>query len=202
VAYDHVFLPGRFSTKILQSAVYVNGWVQANFGPALSCYLVPAGQDVLRHPLNLSIERRFTVVPQVVEPFDLNDGEWLARDWNPTLNGPQAFTNIRRYLPIKFNPNVLYGEELYKSTSLAGRSIVNDKWMLIIPGSSLSPTDPEGAITKFIEGTATTSGVSDILIWFDAYSYGSGSGAKRSGPLTRVVEAGQESGHESANKGN
>ena len=51
----------------------------------------------------------------------------------------------------------------FKSTRLVGRSVWNDKWILVIPASALNQ-NREKALEKFING------IGDIKIGIKAYS--------------------------------
>jgi len=62
------------------------------------------------------------------------------------------------------------------STRLGGRSVWNDRWLLVIPASSLS-SDRVNALKTFIhgldsdqDGKVDVPGVSDIQIGLKAYS--------------------------------
>jgi hypothetical protein len=70
---------------------------------------------------------------------------------------------------------VLGGDEV-TSKRLIGRSVWNDRWLLVIPASSLS-SERVNALKTFIHGLDTNKdgqvdvpGVSDIQIGFRAYS--------------------------------
>ena len=71
--------------------------------------------------------------------------------------------------------SVLGGDEA-TSTRLVGRSVWNDRWLLVIPASALS-SDRVNALKTFIngldadhDGQIDVPGVSDIEIGFKAYS--------------------------------
>jgi hypothetical protein len=61
---------------------------------------------------------------------------------------------------------------------LIGRSVYNDRWLLIIPGQNLL-YDAEEGINRFIDGMETYygsgertgEGVTDIKLFFHTYAY-------------------------------
>ena len=73
------------------------------------------------------------------------------------LDGTTApAATIRRHSTLRAGP-------VLQSTRLVGRSVWNDKWLLVIPASSLN-ADREKALETFV------SGIRDIRLGFRAYS--------------------------------
>ena len=136
--------------------------------------LAPDGADYMRAPAGTKRETlAFNVVDQVMPvPYDggalnsvLQSGDWLA-----ALSSGDSAATIRRHS----TKPVLGGA--VTSTRLVGRSVWNDRWLLVIPASSLS-SDRVAALKTFIEGLDTDKdgqidvpGVSDIELGFRAYS--------------------------------
>ena len=106
-------------------------------------------------------------------PYDSSElGGLLGNaDWISTLYAGDDAATIRRHSTMA----VLGGDEV-TSKRLIGRSVWNDRWLLVIPASSLS-SDRVNALKTFIHGLDTNKdgqvdvpGVSDIQIGFRAYS--------------------------------
>ena len=66
--------------------------------------------------------------------------------------------------------------EMSLDSRLIGRSVWNNRWLLIIPGANLL-NDPDAGIDTFINGPMGTTGerngngISDIKLFFMTYSY-------------------------------
>ena len=106
-------------------------------------------------------------------PYDSNSLAGLLGnpDWISTLSAGDDAATIRRHSTMA----VLGGDEV-TSKRLIGRSVWNDRWLLVIPASSLS-SDRVNALKTFIhgldsdkDGQVDVPGVSDIQIGFRAYS--------------------------------
>jgi hypothetical protein len=138
-------------------------------------YLVPVGRDYMRAPVGSSRETlAFRVVDEVMPiPYDTNDMPELLKDanWISTLYGGDESATIRRHSTM----SATTGDET-TSTRLIGRSAWNDRWILVIPASSLS-SDRVNALRTFIhgldsdkDGRIDVPGVSDIEIGLRVYS--------------------------------
>ena len=138
-------------------------------------YLVPVGRDYMRAPAGSTRKTlAFKVVDQVMPvPYDIGEISGLLGnpDWISTLSSGDGAATIRRHSTM----SVIGGDEV-TSHRLVGRSVWNDRWLLVIPASSLS-SDRANALKTFINGLDTDKdgqidapGVSDIEIGFRAYS--------------------------------
>ena len=138
-------------------------------------YFVPVGRDYMRTPYGTTRKTlAFKVVDQVMPiPYDTGTLPTLLADsdWISTLSSGDNAATIRRHSTM----SVLGGDEA-TSTRLVGRSVWNDRWLLVIPASSLS-SDRVNALKTFINGLDTdhdgqvdVPGVADIEIGFRAYS--------------------------------
>ena len=80
--------------------------------------------------------------------------------WFSTMSGldgtSDSTATIRRHSTLRMGDD-------FKSTRLVGRSVWNDRWIIVIPASSLN-ADRERALETFING------VSDIKLGIKAYS--------------------------------
>ena len=138
-------------------------------------YLVPVGRDYMRAPAGTARKTlAFKVIDQLMPiPYDSSSlgGLLGSADWISTLYTGDDAATIRRHSTMA----VLGGDEV-TSKRLVGRSVWNDRWLLVIPASSLS-SDRVNALKTFIHGLDTNKdgqvdvpGVSDIQIGFRAYS--------------------------------
>ena len=138
-------------------------------------YFVPVGRDYMRTPYGTTRKTlAFKVVDQVMPiPYDAGTLSALLADadWISTLSAGDSAATIRRHSTM----SVLGGDEA-TSTRLVGRSVWNDRWLLVIPASALS-SDRVNALKTFIngldadhDGQIDVPGVSDIEIGFKAYS--------------------------------
>ena len=138
-------------------------------------YLVPVGRDYMRTPVGTSRQTlAFRVLDEVMPiPYDTNEIAGLLKDpnWVSSLYGGDDSATIRRHSTM----SATTGEEA-TSTRLVGRSVWNDRWLLVIPASSLS-SDRVNALKTFINGLDTDKdgkldvpGVSDIELGFKTYS--------------------------------
>jgi hypothetical protein len=88
---------------------------------------------------------------------------------------------VRRHSDFRayHDSGYLNESEMQYDTRLIGRSVWNSRWLLIIPGRSLL-YDPDEGLDTFIHGprsfsnpdVRTESGISDIKLFFETYSYG------------------------------
>jgi len=135
-------------------------------------YLVPVGLDYMRTPAGTSRKTlAFRVVDQVMPvPYENIAAAISGDDWVSAVASCDDAAVIRRHstMPVQGSGT--------SSTRLVGRSVWNDRWLLVIPASSLS-SDRVTALKTFIEGLDTDKdgqvdvpGVSDIEIGIKAYS--------------------------------
>ena len=124
-------------------------------------YLVPAGTDYMRSPagdravLGWSVVDQVMPLPYKVGSTQLDDESWIA-GLDGTDGGSASGAVIRRHSTLRANGGTT-------STRLVGRSVWNDRWLLVIPASSLNANRVQGLET-FIKG------VSDIKLAIKAYS--------------------------------
>ena len=181
---DSAFNGSSYSHKIQYAGVVLEDYPGDIFGSSTGTgnllsstpqvYLIPAGIDRMRVPdLSTGLEdrvRSWNVVDQLMPlPYDIaglyseDSSDWVTGD---SLQG--TFTQIRRFPTFKavasdsvfsnFDPE-------FVSPRLAGRSVWNTRWKLVIPASTLL-SDREEALRRFIEN------VSDIKVYLETYSYG------------------------------
>ena len=140
-------------------------------GTALSgtpnVYLVPAGVDSIRSPIEKSsVVRTWSVVDQAIPfPFNISQGNYAsAKTWtssnslteNYILRQHQAFRAVSDGTVFSADPGFTNGR-------LIGRSVWNSRWKLVIPAQTLL-ADPKKGMQVFIDT------VKNIKIHFETYS--------------------------------
>ena len=138
-------------------------------------YLVPVGYDYMRAPTETGRETiGFKVIDQVLPlPYVVGAAELGDEDWLATFSGidgtVDSTATIRRHSTLRMGAETT-------SSRLVGRSVWNDRWLLVIPASSLS-SERTNALKTFVSGLDSDKdgqidipGVSDIKIGFRAYS--------------------------------
>ncbi|MEN3941665.1 hypothetical protein WJU23_10265 [Prosthecobacter sp. SYSU 5D2] len=165
-AGDTAFNPTNFANKIMAAGISFDGYPVASLAATPQVYLVPAGLDVMTVPNSPDLQTRsWTVVDQALPvPYPVNSSNLASTDWIPVtdgLTGPMAA--IRRF--SSFRAGITAAEPpLAYDTRLAGRSVWNTKWLLIIPGGSML-NDGNKALDQFINR------VTDIKLHLDTYGY-------------------------------
>ena len=162
------FSSADYATKIAAVGVDFDGYgkltTQTASGLATepNIYLVPVGTDYMRAPagtarkvLGWNVVDQVMPLPYTVGSAQLDDEAWIA-----TMSGldgtSDSAATIRRHSTMRAGGD-------FTSTRLVGRSVWNDKWLLVIPASSLN-ADRVRALDTFI------GGVGDIRLGIRAYS--------------------------------
>ena len=166
---DHAYSSADYATKVHAVGVAFDGYdaltVQTAAGLAAdpNVYLVPVGHDYMRAPsgdlepavLAWNVVDQVLPLPYAVGSTQLDDTDWIATFSG--LDGTRdSAAKIRRHSTFRANG------ETY-ATRLVGRSVWNDRWILVIPASSLN-ANREAGLTTFING------VKDIKLKIQAYS--------------------------------
>ena len=169
---DETLPADRYAIKV--HSVHV-GLSQSYASPPLNrevhAYLVPTGTDFMRVPTDGSV-REWNVLDQGLPvPFPISASELQQPDWMPwdTLVGGSAEMVYRRRMPT-LTARPVTDDTVDLSYKLTGRSIWNNQWYLIIPGSELMGSDPAEGVDLLINGEAGT-GVRDIKLTFECYGY-------------------------------
>ncbi|MBP1589691.1 MAG: hypothetical protein ILO10_05800 [Kiritimatiellae bacterium] len=188
---DNTFDPTWFATKIRSVGVWFSGYnttynTNMASGAGLAntpvAYLVPVGADRMVQGIDRtrSTVRSWNVYEQVLP---------LAEDWTGSGGGgagllgwydtlSESFGLRRRHSAFRahHDSGTFADEELCSAGRLAGRSVWNTQWVLIIPGRSLLADGEEG-LNRFIygakkdDGARDGYGVTDIRLFFNTYSY-------------------------------
>ena len=162
------FSSADYATKIaavgIDFAGYGNLTTQTATGLAVepNIYFVPVGTDYMRAPAGTMRKvLGWTVVGQVMPlPYTVGSAQLDDEAWISTMSGldgtSDSAATIRRHSTLRAGND-------FTSTRLVGRSVWNDKWLIVIPASSLN-ADRVRALDTFING------VGDIRIGIKAYS--------------------------------
>ena len=162
------FSSADYATKIAAVGVDFAGYdrltTQTTAGLATepNIYFVPVGTDYMRAPAGTTRKvLGWSVVDQVMPlPYTVGSAELDDEAWISTMSGldgtSDSAATIRRHSTLRVGSD-------FSSTRLVGRSVWNDKWLIVIPASSLN-ADRVRALETFING------VGDIKIGFRAYS--------------------------------
>ena len=162
------FSSADYATKIAAVGVDFDGYddltTQTTSGLAVepNIYLVPVGNDYMRAPAGNSRKLvKWSVVDQVLPlPYKIGSTQLDDDFWISSFSGldgtSDSVATIRRHSTLRVGDD-------FKSTRLVGRSVWNDKWLIVIPASSLN-ADRTRALETFING------VGDIKIGIRAYS--------------------------------
>lgn len=180
---DHAFSPANYATKIRSFTVAFQNYDKDDTGssPMLSIsprfYLVPVGLDIQYcSDTAFPTKRTWNVVSQRIPvPFVLSQQQLGDPTYQPTMNGLDgSFADRIRYGDSRaFTTDLGWNETEFFSTPLQpgwnassrlyGRSAYNTRWLLIIPGATLS-ADQDAGLTRFIET------VTDIKLYLETYS--------------------------------
>ena len=162
------FSSADYATKIAAVGVdfpgYENLTEQSASGLAVepNVYLVPVGSDYMRAPAGGGRTLvKWNVIDQVLPlPYSIGSTQLDDVFWISSFSGldgtSDSVATIRRHSTLRAGDD-------FKSTRLVGRSVWNDRWILVIPASSLG-ADREKALETFING------IDDIKIGIRAYS--------------------------------
>ncbi|MFM1943026.1 MAG: hypothetical protein RI897_2008 [Verrucomicrobiota bacterium] len=181
---DHAFSPANYATKIRAFTAVFQGYdvdavgssSQLSISPRF--YLVPVGLD-LQYCSDTQVPtvRSWDVVSQRIPvPYVLNEESLGSYDYQPTMNGLDGAYAER----IRFGDSRAFisdygltgADEMTldplhpgwnSSSRLYGRSAWNTRWLLIIPGATLS-ADKDAGLARFIET------VTDIKLYLETYS--------------------------------
>ncbi|MBQ3345213.1 MAG: hypothetical protein IJG84_25215 [Kiritimatiellae bacterium] len=162
------FSSADYATKIAAVGVDFVGYdkltAQTADGLAVepNVYLVPVGSDYMRAPAGSGRKLvKWNVVDQVLPlPYSIGSTQLDDAFWISSFSGldgtSDSVATIRRHSTMRTGPD-------FKSTRLVGRSVWNDRWLLVIPASSLN-ANRAASLEKFVNG------VDDIKIGIKAYS--------------------------------
>jgi hypothetical protein len=140
-------------------------------GTALSgtpyVYLVPAGVDSIRSPMEKgSVVRTWTIADQAVPlPFNISQRNYAAaKTWSSGESLTENFV-LRQHQAFRaVGEGTVFSDDAgFTNGRLIGRSVWNSRWKLIIPAETLL-SDPKKGMQVFIDS------VKNIKIHFETYS--------------------------------
>ena len=172
-AGDNAFDSTYFSTKVRGVGICLEGGSADTDGLAQrpQIYLVPAGLDIMRAPLEASgtasAVRSWSVLDQVLPlPYPLAESQWEDPDWSALKNlcGNELFA-FRKYPSLRgYMGDTFDATQMNSNARLVGRSVWNSEWWIIIPAGSLH-ADNEEARQRFIDQ------IKDIKLYLETYSF-------------------------------
>jgi len=187
---DSNYSASNFATKVRSVGVWFSNYNSVGLAETPRVYLIPVGTDILRTPsTNVNEIRTWQVIDQKLPlPFPIVESEFAGNpNWIPMVDslGDEPF-QIRRHSDFRayHDSGFLNQSEMQYDSRLVGRSVWNNRWLLIIPGRNLE-NDPDEGLDNFIYGPRkvdgipgedktlerTGYGVSDIKLFFETYSY-------------------------------
>jgi hypothetical protein len=183
---DNTYNSTYSATKIRSAGVWFanyNNLVQAGLANTPHVYLVPVGADVIRSlPDDFGVRRNreWKILDQKLpKPFQFNTR--VLQDnpgWIPVIDTAlEQLADIRQFQSFRaYHDSGMFDEdETIRNSRLIGRSVWNNRWLLVIPAGALY-YDRQEALQRFIygpvyNGQRTGQGISDIKIFFQTYSY-------------------------------
>ena len=180
---DDAFSSSDYAIRIQAVGVDFVGYnaltvaTQLGLGAEPDIYLVPVGNDYMRTPSGRSNQiLAYKVIDQVLPlPYQVGASELSDDDWLASFTGLDG--TVDSAATIRRHSTMRVGSET-TSTRLVGRSVWNDRWLLVIPAASLSSNRAQ-AFKTFINGLDSDAdgvidipGVSDIRLGIKASARG------------------------------
>ena len=170
IAGDHNYSTANFATKIRGFGAWLENYNAAGLSTTPRAYLVPVGNDYMRHSSSAEPATRIWSVQEqrIPTPFVINEADLKSPGFIPTLNGVDGgFSELRRHGDFRMYHDAggaVNESELILASRLIGRSVWNSEWLLIIPGAGLH-VDPETGLRQLADT------VSDLKLHFSTYSH-------------------------------
>lgn len=164
-AGDSTYDPTIYATKIRSAGIRFEGYPGGLLARTPYVYLIPAGLDYMTVPNSPKLETRaWNVVDQVIPvPHLLGPADFGRPDWIATLDSLGGIVDeVRKF--SSFRASVVPEDPSLNVTRFVGRSVWNDKWVLIIPGVFMNASGERG-VEEFINN------VTDIKLSFETYGY-------------------------------
>ncbi len=185
---DNAYDTSHFATKIRSLGVwfanYSSGTNLVGLANNPRVYLIPAGQDFMRTPdyraanassADGSFIIRWSIDDQVIPiPYPIGTAQLSDPNWMPLIRAEAgSLYDIRRYPSFRayHDSGTASDAEMISNARLIGRSVWNNRWLLIIPAGTLNNNRSLG-LEYFINGVnGDGNGVKDIKLLFKTYSY-------------------------------
>ena len=173
---DHAYDPSVYATRIRSLGVWFSGYhaedVLADLSATPRVYLIPTGADVMSVPNAISPNQTRvwnvldqvipTPIPSITSKLQYSNFVPLLDSLDGRIGQQRRFSSFRAYHDSGMESVDI--NELVRDSRLAGRSVWNTGWILIIPGRALN-ADPNEGLDRFIEQ------VSDIKLVFETYGF-------------------------------
>jgi hypothetical protein len=183
-ADDHAYDASQFSTRIKSVGIWLKGYKNLGLAETTRAYLVPVGQDTMYVPDSNELHtRQWNVKDQKIPvPLPFGKADMEKPSWTPSLSldGEEGLLRRHSRLRVYNDSGEVDQSKMQGDSRLFGRSVWNNKWLLVIPGESLLNPAKEG-LEILIHGKriptkgSTTKrdghGISDIKLIFSTYSY-------------------------------
>lgn len=181
-ANDHAYDPSQFSTRIQSVGIWLEGYKDLGLAETARAYLVPVGQDVMYVPDSVDLDtREWNVRDQKIPaplPFgksDMENASWMPMQ---AMDGPEGQVRRHSQLRVYHDSGEVDQSKIQSDSRLFGRSVWNNRWLLVIPGAALLADSEEG-IQRLINGKPVPgqtnqrdgNGISDIKLIFKTYAY-------------------------------
>lgn len=158
---DSAYDPSSAVTRIESMSVILDGYDTQNLSATPRVYVVPVGIDRMIYAD--SQEREYTgwQVKEKVLPliFETSRAKVEATNFSPVEDTQQGFVNaIKKFSTLRaYTSDAEAASNGWSgSTRLAGRSVWNDQWLLVIPGKLLLNDADEG-LNRLIYGSPNAS---------------------------------------------
>jgi hypothetical protein len=190
---DNAYDPSHYSTKVNAVGVWFDGYPADQLSGTPRMYFIPVGADIITVPSSQNLEVRMWNVREqsIPVPYPATTARLNDPAWRPLVDSlPTPFGEIRRFSSFRaygYTQEDLDGGadpegEITYDNRLVGRSVWNTRWLLIIPGATLSADSVDGLKT-FIHGPLVNpgddpatgerdgNGVKDIKLVIRTYSF-------------------------------
>lgn len=189
-SYDSTWYATRIAAAGLWFDGYngkANGYADAaQLAATPVAYLVPIGFDCMRVPglddgtiMRFDVSDQMIAAPYAIGSSHLDDVTWYPSASQGDLAGADTTARIRRHPSFRAYFDAAGGEPTDAAldcTRLAGRSVWNTRWLLVIPGGGMN-ADRNKALSIFVNGSDQNrdgkldlTPVRDIRIGFRTYS--------------------------------
>jgi len=170
---DNSYDPSVYVTKIDSVGVWFANYDVINLPQTPRVYWIPVGSDIMTVPNDPDLNVRIwnvldTIIPV---PYPSISSHLADPTWKPltdSLSSPMGQTKqFSSLLAAGFDHDQLSTDEsggLVYNARLVGRSAWNTRWLLIIPGATLSAVPTQG-LTNFINS------VTDIKLVINSYGF-------------------------------
>lgn len=163
---DPVVPLNAFAHRIAGTAVVFKDYPAGRLGEAPQVFLLPVGADITRRADNPSTRVAWQVFDARLPPVQAVSGAQFGMDLGASAQ--RSMTSMRASIS---DGDFRSASEM--NTRLLGRSLENERWLLVIPGDAMAVNGDADRGLDILLG-ADGPPIRDIEIWFNIYSYSSG----------------------------